>query len=46
MGPHIAAEEDFMDVEIDPEDALAIMEAMGEHPQEKLLDADFFNGKR
>lgn len=43
--PHSAVDEDFMDVDIDPEDALAIMEAMsGEQQQEKLLDADFFNG--
>ncbi len=46
FGPQMMmGEEDFMDIEIDPEDAMAIMEAMGEHMQEKLLDADFFNGK-
>ena len=46
LAPHLAADEDFMDIDMDPEDAVAIMEAMGEHlPQEKLLDADFYNGK-
>eukprot|EP00027_Filamoeba_sp_ATCC50430_P011243 CAMPEP_0168562252 /NCGR_PEP_ID=MMETSP0413-20121227/12024_1 /TAXON_ID=136452 /ORGANISM="Filamoeba nolandi, Strain NC-AS-23-1" /LENGTH=64 /DNA_ID=CAMNT_0008593667 /DNA_START=76 /DNA_END=270 /DNA_ORIENTATION=- len=45
FGPQMmmGGEDDFMDIEIDPEDAMAIMEAMGEHMQEKLLDADFFN---
>lgn len=38
------AEDEFMDVDIiDPDDAFAIMEAMSEQ-QEKLQDADFFNG--
>jgi len=40
---HLAADEDYMDVDFDPDDAMAIMEAIGEHPQEKLLDNDFFN---
>jgi len=43
LGPHLSNDDDYMDVEYDAEDAMAIMEAMGEHQQEKLLDADFFN---
>jgi len=39
--PHITTEEDFMDVDVDPEDAIAMIEAMGEHSSEKLLDTDF-----
>jgi hypothetical protein len=43
LGPQLAPDEDFMDLDIDPEDAMAIMDALGEHQPEKLLDADFFN---
>ncbi len=46
FGPtgHLAADDEMMEMDLDPDDALAIMDALGEHAQEKLLDADFFNG--
>lgn len=36
-------EDDLMDVEIDPDDAMAIIDALGENPELKLVDGDFWN---
>jgi hypothetical protein len=41
--PGVLTDEESMEMDIDPEEAIAIMEAMGEQIQEKLLDAEYFN---
>jgi hypothetical protein len=43
MGRADADSAAWMDMEIDPEDAMAMMEALHENPSEKLVDSDFFN---